>query len=385
MSLFGDEIVSDPVEDMAPVTSDDDGLALPQQTEHCQGHDAQETLFLELFEQDKMPHAMIFSGPKGIGKSTMAFRLARFLLKHGVDAADDGLFGGDDIKRTFDSLHVPSDDPVFSRIASGGHADFLYLERLYDSAKGKRDSALKVEALRKIEPFLRKTSSNGGWRVVIIDDADTMNRNAQNALLKILEEPPPKVLIILVAHRPGMLIPTIHSRARKVMFDRLPQNILSDLLSGQGFNLNMDEWETLYALSEGSVGQAQRYAEEGGIETFQKITEHLQGWPNISWPKIHVLANSLGVAAQDKEYRIFRQLLLHITEQLAKSKAKNETLPAFLGVDVFQHMLQQKTLEQLIALHDDLAEHFVKTEFSNLDRRDAVRESFRMLSEMQSS
>ncbi|MBI1301209.1 MAG: DNA polymerase III subunit delta' [Alphaproteobacteria bacterium] len=382
MSLFGDEITDDPIEeDFAPVVDAGDKLALPQQTEHCFGHDTQEKLFLELFEQDKMPHAMIFSGPKGIGKSTMAFRLARFLLKYGVDTAEVGLFGGDDIKREFDSLHVPSYDPVFSRVTSGGHADFLYLERFYDSSKGKRDANLKVEALRKIEPFLRKTSSAGGWRVVIIDDADTMNRNAQNALLKILEEPPSKVLIILVAHRPGMLIPTIHSRARKIIFDRLPRNILTDLLTGQGLNLSMDEWETLYALSEGSVGQALRYAEEGGIETFQKITEHLQGWPNISWPKIHVLANSLGAAAQDREYRIFGQLLLYATEQIAKSKARDEALPAFLSGNVFQQMVQQKSLEQLVAQYDHLAEHFATTEFSNLDRRDAVRESFRVLSQ----
>ena len=200
MSLFGDEelLVED---DPAPVVEhhDPEKLNDPQSMSFCLGHEAQEKLFLDLFEQNAMPHAMIFSGSKGIGKSTMAFRLARFLFKYGhKNQEEESLFGGEELGQNFTSLDIPDHDPVFSRVASGGHADFLHIRRHYDATKGKLDATLKVEALRTIEPFLRKTSSDGGWRVVIVDDADTMNRNAQNAILKILEEPPQNVLIILI-------------------------------------------------------------------------------------------------------------------------------------------------------------------------------------------
>ncbi len=376
MDLFGDEEIV--IEEEVALESVDEGLVEPKSMAYCLGHEVQEKLFLELFEQCTMPHAMIFSGGQGIGKSTMAFRLARFLLKHGkIDQNQDSLFTGDEVKQDIVSLDVDKHDPVFSRIVSGGHADLLYIARHYDSTKNKLDASLKVEALRKIEPFLRKTSSEGGWRIVIIDDADTMNRNAQNAILKILEEPPSNVLIILISHRSGMLIPTIRSRARLIQFSPLSHDVMDELLNKQGHSLSFSELETLAALSEGSIGAALRFADGGGLETLSTIMDHLNDATNWNWAKIHGLSASLAPHAQDKQYRMFAELLQWVFRQILFAKAKGQhSPPDYLQRGSLQKIMDEYSLEKLISISDGLKNHFERVDLSNLDRRDAIRGAF---------
>jgi DNA polymerase III subunit delta' len=348
----------------------------------CLGHEKQESFFLDMFNKGKLPHAMIFSGPQGIGKSTMAFRLTRFLLKHGGDAQEesDSLFGGSGIKLDHSALDVDPHDPVFTRIASGGHQDFRYIERAFDTEKGKRDSGLKVETLRQIEPFLRMRASNGGWRVVLIDDADTMNRNAQNALLKILEEPPSKVMIILIAHRLGALIPTIRSRARVIPFTPLDSNVMADLLARQGHALSTQDIKRLNALSQGSAGQALRYAEEGGLTLLELILDHINDPTFPNWVKIFEFAQELSAAAQDKEYRLYTELMEWIFRQILFAKAKGEnTPPDYIKSSKLEEIMRTSSLEKLIKICDDLKILFARTDFSNLDRRDAVRGGFHVI------
>ncbi len=381
MDLFGSEEVIE--QDAPPEVIADDSLVEPRAMPYCLGHEQQEKLFLELFEKNTIPHAMIFSGSQGIGKSTMAFRLARFLLKHGrIDNNQDSLFGGEVLEHDISSLDVAPNDPVFSQIASGGHADLLYIHRHYDSTKGKFDAALKVDSLRKIEPFLRKTSSQGGWRIVIIDDADTMNRNAQNAILKILEEPPSNVLIILIAHRAGMLIPTIRSRSRNIEFSKLSHENMNELLTKQGHSLSFSELETIAALSEGSIGQALRFAEGGGLETLSTIIDLLNSIPNWNWVKIHHLSASLASPSQDKDYRMFIELLQWVFRKLLFAKARGDTSPPnYLQRGNLQKIMNENSLEKLISISDGLKNHFESVDFSNLDRRDAVRGAFLVINQ----
>ncbi len=383
--IYDDDIGDDTDIDGFPDVNESEKLTDPQSMSFCLGHNDQEKMFIELFEKDSMPHAMIFAGAQGIGKSTMAFRLARFLLKNGKkDQNQDSLFGGDDVAHDISSLDVPSDDPVFSRIASGGHADFLYIARNYDASKGKWDANLKVEALRKIEPFLRKTSSEGGWRIVIVDDADTMNRNAQNAILKILEEPPANVLIILITHRPGMLIPTIRSRTRFVQFSPLSSEILLDLLHKQSDHPvpSLDQMDILSSISEGSIGKAINFIDGGGFDTLIQIFDLLDEYPNWNWVKIHQFSSSISSPAQDKEYRMFVELLKWLFRQMLSLKARGgQDLPTFLQRDSLMNIMSEMSLESLISITDGLKHHFDRVEFSNLDRRDAVRGCFLVISQ----
>ncbi len=384
MSLFGDDdiIYDDEMDDDAP-SVDADRLVEPKAMSYCLGHNEQERLFLELYEKNSLPHAMIFAGMQGIGKTTMAFRLAKFLLKHGTGHENqDSLFGGDALPQDLYTLDVATDDPVFTRMISGGHADLLHIERIFDASKGKRDKNLKVEQLRKIEPFLRRTSSEGGWRIVIIEDADTMNRSAQNAILKILEEPPANVLIVLIAHRPGMLIPTIRSRARMLSFSPLSPDHMGELLNKQGHSLSIQDLELLAAISEGSIGQALRYAEEGGIVMFHKLTDHLAHAPNWRWNEILELSKTMSGTAQDKEYRMFVDLFQWVFRQMLFFKARgHEDAPSYLSGNVLRSLMDKYSLVKLIEITDNLKNHFERIDFSNLDRRDAVRGAFLMLND----
>jgi DNA polymerase-3 subunit delta' len=364
-------------------------LCEPTSMSFCLGHEAQEALFIDLFKKNSMPHAMIFSGLEGIGKTTMAFRLARFLFKHGkVNSNDDhgGLFGkeAEVLPHEINSLDVDPSDPVFRLIASGGHPDFLHIRRLFDKSKGRQDAGLKVETIREVEPFLRKTASEGGWRVVIVEDADTMNRNAQNAILKILEEPPANVLIMLIAHRPGLLIPTIHSRSRNIQFTPLSAMIMEVLLARkEGISkLSLSDVETLSDLSEGSVGQAIRFIEQDGLNMLQKILEHIQYAIEEKHHIIHEFSGSIAKSTQDTQYRIFTYAFLWILRKLlfAKARGYNE-VSAYIRNDATQSLLNDSHLEKLITLNDDIKKVFESVDFSNLDRRDAVRSAFLMISQ----
>lgn len=380
MSLFGDD---DIIEDLPERTAvQGEGLLPPRRMAFCLGHEIQEKLFLDLHAKNAVPHAMIFSGPEGIGKATMAFRLARFLLKTGKgDDNQDSLFGDAAPAAAPETLDVAPDDPVFSRVASGGHADLLYIERAFDEKKGRHKGALDVETLRKIEPFLRKTASEGGWRIVIIDDADTMNRSAQNAILKILEEPPANVLMILIAHRAGRLIPTIHSRARKIDFAPLSVAVMEDLLERQGLRFSPEELETLEALSAGSAGAALRTVQDGGLDTLAQIFGFLAYMPEWNWVKIHGLADTLSSSGQDKAYRLFADLFQWTFRQVLFAKARgHERLPPYMKAAGLEGFLKKSSLERLVGICDDLKVHFERADFSNLDRKEAVRGAFGVIS-----
>ncbi len=374
MNLFEDEIVEEL-----------DTLCEPSSMSFCLGTESQERLFLELFKKKSLPHAMIFSGAQGIGKSTMAFRLARFLLKNADSEGENqsGLFEPANAQVNFTSLDVEISDPIFSRVSSGGHADLLYIHRYYDATKGKMDANLKVENLRKIEPFLRRTASvEGGWRVVIVDDADTMNRNAQNAILKILEEPPNNVLILLIAHRAGMLIPTIRSRTRVIPFLPLSHKDMSNLLGKQGHDLGSDDLEILHILSEGSIGKALALIEEGGLNTLSLFLDHLDDFPKWDWVRIHKLSASLYSPSQDKDYRMFVELMCWVFRYLLFIKAKGEQkITPYLERESILRIMDEYSLKKLISITDGLKSHFDRVDFSNLDRRDAVRACFLMIHE----
>ncbi len=385
MNLFSDDEIGQDDISFVSKNISNEGLCDPRSMKFCLGHDKQEKLLIDMYRKNNIPHAMIFSGFEGIGKTTMAFRIAKFLLKHNKNISNHssaGLFGEEELPQKISSLDVDPDDPVSRRIASGGHADLLHIYRIFDKAKGKKDSSLKVETLRKIEPFLRKTSSEGGWRIVIIEDADTMNRNAQNAILKILEEPPENVLIILIAHRLGRLISTIHSRARKLYFSPLSSDVMGELFHKSGYDLSDKDMKTLCDLSDGSFGIAVKYLENDALSMIKDIIDHLEHAKNGDIYKIHEFSNSLSTVAQDKQYQVFVDILQKMMRKILLLKARgNNVIPEYLQAPVLHNIFYEYSLEKVIRICDELKNHYERVEFSNLDRRDAVRASFLMINQ----
>lgn len=305
-----------------------EGLVPPREMTLCLGHDKHEAALLQDINAGRLHHGLILSGPKGIGKATFAYRLARTLLKYEAHDPNQNSMFADDIPSELSSMEITPEDPVFRQVASRGHADLLTVEREYDAAKDTIKGGVSVEAIRKVNPFLRLTASkDGGWRVVIVDDADTMNRNAQNALLKILEEPPENTLLILVCHRLGAMIPTIRSRTRTLSFHPLNKDHFARLMQTQGHRLNPEKLDTLYHLAEGSAGAGLNYIEQGGLETLDDILTLFENAPHWPWPEIHKLADSLARSERDQSYNSFATLMPWIFAQMVTAKARGLKLP----------------------------------------------------------
>ncbi|MEN2987351.1 DNA polymerase III subunit delta' [Tistrella sp. BH-R2-4] len=225
------------------------------------GHQAAEQAFLDAWNGGRLPHAWMITGPKGLGKATLAYRVARFVLAVSGDAAaaeaGPGLFGaaGHNDGGPAATLDIAATHPAARRLAAGSHPDLLVLERGLDD-RGRPRAEITVGEARTLRPFLGQTSAAGGWRVAIIDAADEMNRNAANAVLKLLEEPPSRALILMVAHAPGRLLPTIRSRARRLALTPLDDVAIDDFLAVRAADVPEARRVIARAMAGGAPGRA---------------------------------------------------------------------------------------------------------------------------------
>ena len=228
------------------------GFAHPRETETLLGQGAALELASAALRGGRPPHAWLITGPPGIGKATLAYRMARYLLRYG--ATDEGPA----------DLSVPRDDAVARQIEARAHPGLLVLKRGLNPRTGKPQTELPVDEVRRLSGFFGMTAGAGGWRVAIVDPADDMNENAANALLKQLEEPPEKAMLLLLSHRPGRLLPTIRSRCRRLDLRPLPDDVLERALSALLPDMDSEERHALARLAGGSIGAALTLADGDG-------------------------------------------------------------------------------------------------------------------------
>ncbi len=318
------------------------------------GHDKIEQMLLKLAGEERLPHALIFSGLAGIGKATMAFRLGRYLLAGNFSEAT--------------SLDVSRENRVFKQVSASGHPDLLTIEK----PEGK--NAIPVDEARRIAPFLQLTSSYGGWRIAIVDDADTMNRNAQNAILKVLEEPPDNALLILIVHRLGAMVPTIRSRCRVINFQPLEnQEMLEVLEKSPAFmGVEVSSRQALLDISQGSPGRALRYLANGSLEIFESVISVLREYPKINWQSAHKLADMLASSGMDAAYYDFQAILIDRLQAAIKAKALSQR-------SEMSQIFEDCALADLVKICENLEQHFVMANNSNLDKRQTVLGSFMIL------
>lgn len=260
----------------------------PREATQLIGHQAAEDRLLEAWNSGRMPHGWLLTGARGIGKATLAYRLARFVLTNpSLEDTGPSLFGAPEPVAPPGGLDVDLDSPAARQVINGSHPDLMVIERSVNRQTKKLRRDIVVEDVSALTGFLRLTPAAGGWRVVVVDSVDEMNRNAANAMLKLLEEPPKRALLILVSHAPGGLLPTIRSRCRKLHLPPLPDRDVRRLL--REFQPDLDsETATLAArLAEGSIGRALEIASGDGLAVLKDAVRLLDGAPPIDRRKLH--------------------------------------------------------------------------------------------------
>jgi len=359
----------------APVEAEE---VTPRSNAECIGHEAVEKALLADFNAGRMPHALILAGPPGIGKATLAYRLARFLLSQGTEEAGAGLFGD---AAPPENMYVASEHPVFRRVLSGGHADLLTVEREFDEKRGRLKSDISVETVRRIHPFLRKTAAEGGWRVVIVDSAEYLNHSSQNALLKILEEPPKKTVLILTTAQPGGFLPTIRSRCRMVPMAPLGDMQMSALLDRFAPALAPAQKAMLVKLAEGSISRALQFHDDDGIALYQDLLKAAATLPDLDMLLVHDLAEKFGKFGAERAFDTACGIMAGWCARLSRLQARGEPILDVLPGDaeVFQRLVSIYPPQHFIETWEKLTRLFAQTDSYNLDKRQAIIASFQML------
>jgi DNA polymerase-3 subunit delta' len=260
----------------------------PRETTALFGHAEAEQALLEAYRSGRIPHAWLIGGPSGIGKATLAYRMARFVLAN-PDPLAPAL-------RQATSLALPDDDRTVRRIAAQGHPDLLVLERAVNEKTGKLYTVIRVDDVRRTISFFGSTAGEGGWRVCIVDTADELQYpQAANALLKILEEPPLNALLLLISHAPARLLPTIRSRCRRLQLRPLSE---TDVIQGAAAALGRDasepELREAAALAEGSIGRALMLLEGSALTLRKRVVDLLARLPDVDPQSLHALGDALG-------------------------------------------------------------------------------------------
>jgi DNA polymerase III subunit delta' len=324
----------------------------PRENPILLGHAGAEATIAEAMRGGRLHHAWLISGPDGVGKATLAFRFARRLLA-GAPTGDD--------------LALPDNHPVFRRVASGAHADLLTIAREWDDKRKRLRGEIIVNDVRKVANFLHLTPAEGGWRVVIVDGAEFLNRNAANGLLKVLEEPPPRAILLLVCSAPGLLLPTIRSRCRTLRLEPLPTDAVDTLLRGWRPDLSNANRARLAEMAEGCPGRAVTLADEDGLTLDGLVRDVLGALSRLQPGQGHDIADAVGRI--EDGYSTFMDLLRGELAGAVRAAGRGRTtLP-----------LAHRPLADWVEVWQGLGRLQAETERFNLDKRQALIQGLALL------
>ncbi len=271
---------------MSDADTDRDVLR-PRETVVLFGHDEAERGLLDAYKGGRIPHAWLIGGPPGIGKATLAYRLARFVLTY----PDPRL----PAVQKAASLAVDAADPVARRIAAQAQGDLLVLERVINEQTGKLYTAIRVDDVRRAVPFFGSTAGEGGWRIAIVDAIDELQREGANALLKVLEEPPARTLLLLVSHAPGRELPTIRSRCRRLLLRPLAAaDVACAAAAATGRDADDADVKEAAAAADGSVARAIGLLDGPVLALRQRVFDLFAQLPDPDPRALHALGDALG-------------------------------------------------------------------------------------------
>ena len=332
----------------------------PRETLGLIGHAAQERSFLDALRSGRMHHAWLLGGPEGIGKASFAYRVARFMLAAGDPAARAG---------SSDSLDMAENDPATRRVMARSHPDLHVLNRgPRPDGKPGYTANIPVLFVRRVIDRFAASAAEGGWRVCIVDSAEDMDRPSANALLKLLEEPPPRALFLIGAHAPGRMLPTIRSRCRLLSFDPLGEADVAEagLLALERKEMPFDgsALRRAASLSEGSVRRALTYVDPETLALVEAVRARLDALPQIDLAALMALAEDVAGKAGERDFAVMI-----------------ETVQGWISDHLHAHAAAQPArLAPLAEVWEKLGQQAREVETYNLDRRPLVMTLFHDLS-----
>lgn len=337
--------------EMAPRQHDSiDGVPEPAETPLLAGHEDAGRALASAFQAGRLHHAILLTGPAGVGKATFAFHLARHVLTGADSAPADRLLPAD------------PQSQIFRSVAQGAHSGVLYLTRPANERTKGFKTVITVEEIRRVGRFLSLSAHDGGYRVVIVDPADDLNASAANALLKNLEEPPARTLFVLISHVPGRLLPTIRSRCQVVRLDTLSGDEVAEAMAGIGLTVpdKAEARDQLLQRAGGSVRNAILMTEYGGLEIASAIDKVLAA-RQFDLSLASKLADAVTGRDQAIQFELFND---HLLEALSSSAAQRTGEGA---------RISGRLAEAWSALGSDIA----ATDVYNLDKRHHVMTALR--------
>lgn len=344
----------------------------PRHTRALFGQGDAERALAEALASGRMHHAWLLAGPKGIGKATLAYRFARAALAQPQERDPTG-----------HSLDVDDATIAARQVRALSHPGLLVVRRPYDT-KGKRfASSIPVDEVRRLRTFLGHRAAGDGWRVVIVDEANELNVNAANALLKSLEEPPERTVFLLVSPAPGDLVPTIRSRCRMLSLAPLSDSDLRAAATAALAAADMPppadaDWAPLERLSGGSVARLLGLFGTGGLALQAQIDRLLGLLPRVDWKAVHALSDELQPVAAQPKFELFFELLMGTLAHLIRLAATGEGSPE--DQSLAAKLIGTGRLASFAALWERVAREKADTLALNLDRKSLIIQTVAALS-----
>lgn len=288
-----------------------DGARHPAEAPVLYGHDHALAFLGQAYRSGRSHHAFLIEGPEGIGKATLAFRLANHVLAYPDPKTAPETIGAPDPG----SLH-------YRQIIAGASHNLFHLTRPFDEKAGRIKSAITVEEVRKLGRFFAQTSGSDNWRIAIVDTADDLNRNAANAILKMLEEPPKRAMFLVLSHAPGRLLPTIRSRCLPLPLRPLSDKDLENALKSLGFEIDPASREALFRQAGGSVSEALKLVNYGGLEILNAL-ETVIAEPPGGKQRLELIKLAEALSGRDSEtvFAFFTDNLIRRIENDAREDA----------------------------------------------------------------
>ena len=386
----------------------------PKTNPYLLSHLRQEEEFFSSFKSSKLHHSWLIVGPRGIGKATLAYRIARYIftlidadhfknlnikIDQSAQIVDNSVYyeedddeddytndmeffddsesdsqlsssvstKSDDLEELDTSpLKLPKSHPVFERLIAGGLTDLFIVEREYNDTTKKLKTEISIEQIRALKEFFSKTSSEGGYRVAIIDSVDEMNPNSSNALLKILEEAPKKSLLLLICHNINGVLPTIKSRCRILKLSPITNDNMDILLRNYLPDIDEQSHNTLLNISGGSIGLALNIYNNNGLELQRQILKII---PEIFNKKNAGILDVANIINSEEMFKIFEHIILNFIENAIKFKS-GITLKNIDDVETIALQTitsYYKNIKALFGIRESLLKNFRLYPILNLD------------------